>query len=169
MNLKYGDVLVGHVPVKFLKSPHGWIVKKVIQLWQKYKGYKNWKVTHCKIALWRTAEGKWIIFEFTFPYATWTEVDTLPNGYEVYRNPEDKNVSTAILYEETTGHNGDWYDVGDLWEFLKGCKIVIGLSNEHFVCSVGIQHILRQCGIDTWPDRSVVPADFADNWTKVGQ
>ena len=108
----------------------------------------------------------YVIFEFTWPRAQCKIIDKLPETYTLHRNPDGFKFSPTCFRQKLTDDNGQFYDFLELIDFLKGKKIVTGISSKHFVCSTGIQHVMRECGYDPWSDKSAVPKDFGD-WPEV--
>jgi len=162
LKLEPGDVLYGG---KLAPWKQWWvrIVQEVI------KAVTHGK-THVMLVLYEHKQtpipDDYIIFEYTWPRATWKVITQIPESYTVHRNPDGFKFKPTDLRRYCQEDNDDPYDVKELLEFLKGLKVVKGLSGKWFVCSTGVQHIMRQCGYDPWPDKSAVPKDFG-NWPEV--
>lgn len=160
--MKSGDILVGHVPAKLFSLT--WLAQKAIQYWQEYQGYKQSWPTHVKIVLYKHKEG-WVVFEFTTPRAKWSVISEVPDGYRVYRHERLANIDPEKLHEAAKYYNGSPYDYAELFSFWFGRRLD---PKRLFVCSTGINEMLKRCGIDLWPGRKYIcPATYAEQFEEV--
>jgi len=164
MNLKSGDVLVGHVPVSIWEHPIVWVALKTIRRWQKWVGYKEWWPTHVKLVVKPLPANGWLIFEFTVPRAKFSVIEEMPEGYQAYRYWGTGTIPPKELQSACIAYDGSPYDGLELLGFL-GHDRNIELSKNWFVCSTGINEIFRLCGKNIWPGyKWVCPALFTEHF-----
>lgn len=142
-DLRPGDLIISY------KKPKWWqIFQRIFSFMVKYKSIKLFgrdcvipEATHVRTVCGRGQDIMWC-FEWTAPVAKFSAVEPwmiLPDYARVYR-PLAEHIDPFALDEFFKLHNGDFYDVGELFDIWFETGNLFGWGDKLYVCSVGARH-----------------------------